>query len=67
MNQNTYNTTNKKFFRGVGDQRSAITLVKAHEPTDKALIQIRSGEIDYGEHDGHGFVKSTFGHKGSII
>ena len=44
--------------KSVGDPRSAITLVKAYEQTEWALIHTRRGEIDYGEHDRHGFVKS---------
>ena len=52
--------TSKTSFRDVGDRRSAITLLKTYEPTKRALIQTRRGEIDYGEHDSRGFVKSTF-------
>ena len=44
----------------VGDRRSAITLLKTHEPTKRALIQTGRGEIDYGERNRHVFVKSMF-------
>ena len=37
-----------------------MTLSTSYGPTQRALIQTRTGEIDYGEHDKHGFVKSTF-------
>ena len=40
--------------------KSTRTLLKTYESTKRALIQTRRGKIDYGEHDSHGFVKSTF-------
>ena len=52
--------TSKTSFRDVGDRRSVITLLITYGPTQRALIQTRRGEIDYGEHDSHGFVKSPF-------
>ena len=51
---------NRPSSRDVGDRRSAITVVKSYASTERALIQTRRGEIDYGEHDRHGFVKSMF-------
>ena len=33
---------------------------KTYKSTKRALIQTRRGEIDYGEHDRHGLVKSMF-------
>ena len=39
---------------------SIITLSKTYESTKRGFIQTRRGEIDYGERDRHGFVKSTF-------
>ena len=38
---------------------SSETLL-GNKPTKRALIQTRRGEIDYGEHDRHVFVKSMF-------
>ena len=51
---------NRPSSRDVGDRRSAITVVKSYASTKRALIQTRRGEIDYGEHDRHGFAKSMF-------
>ena len=56
----TLDPTSKTSFRDVGDRRSAITLLKTYGPTQRALIQTRRGEIDYGEQSLHGFVKSMF-------
>ena len=35
--------------------------LKTYESTERAVIQTRRGEIDYGEDDRHGLVKSMFG------
>ena len=51
---------NQTSFRDVGDWRSAVTVVKTYEPTKRASIQTRRGEIDYGEQYLHVFVKSMF-------
>ena len=53
-------TLDKASFGDVSDQRSAITHVKHGPETQRALIQTRRGEIDYGERNGHGFAKSNF-------
>ena len=53
-------TPDKASFGDVSDQRSAITHVKHGPETQRALIQTRRGEIDYGERNGHGFAKSNF-------
>ena len=60
MSKLTTTCTSKTSFRDVGDQRSAITLLKTYESTKRASIQTRREEIDYGEHDSHVSMKSMF-------
>ena len=52
--------TSETCLRDMSDRRSAITLLKPGRSTKWAWIRTRRGEIDYGEHDRHGFVKSMF-------
>ena len=44
----------------ISDTRSAPTPLKWGFQGQRASIRTRRGEIDYGEHDRHGFVKSMF-------
>ena len=48
----------KTSFRDVGDRRSTITLLKAYGPSQRALIQTRRGDIDYGEQLRPGFAET---------